>query len=402
MKFRSLMAAAVAIGLSFRSFGQITDNPKVEEQSAEYVKIKRVELTDRYTIVYLTFEQKESVGQRNMPRNFQIPPQFRQNGGLEQIWLDEETRLYKPGEIDTKFKLIKAENIPTESRMRVKPGENVDFVAYFERLTPGIEVFDFYEGRSTKNTTSWNFYGIHIDNPAKNASKKPAKAPVKPKQDPGLAAKPAEKQRESAASPFVQLQGTVFDANTKAPVAAQIAYVEDHDTLQVRSSSGKYRVGVAPKTSYDFRVTAKGYYAKTISITPGDSAVDGMLTRDFFLKPLKTGESITLENIYFATSQYELLPESRAELNSLVETMRDNPALEIRVEGHTDNVGDFDKNLELSQKRAESVKNYLVSKGVDEKRIESKGLGATRPLSKSANEAERKKNRRVEFVIIRN
>lgn len=412
MNFKLLSASFGAILLSIHtSFGQITENPKVEESSVPYVKIKRVELTDANTVIYLQFIEPKKQQQpqfRSQPRALPFPdsriPQLQQQG-QSQIWLDPETRLYKPGEIDKKFKFIRAENITTTTKTTIANGDTVDFVAYFERLTPGIEEFDFYEGRSSQGSQSWNFYGIHIKNPPKKQLEKSSKpltkatAPPAKKPEATPAAKVPQKPvpTQKKGTEMGVLKGTVYDAKTKAPVAAQLSYIENGDTLQIRSSSGKYRVGLDAGEQYKFRVMARGYYGSSFSLAPGDSSGKSF-DQDVYLTPLIVGETIQLPNIYFETSQYTLLPESFEELNRLVDVMRDSPTLKIRVEGHTDNVGDFDKNLELSRQRAEAVKNYLIEKGIESSRIEAKGYGGTRPIKKGSEE-ERKKNRRVEFVI---
>jgi len=407
MTYKSLFAFTCATVLSLTAtFGQITENPRVEEQSAPYVKIKRVELTDEYTIVYMRFVERESPSKKLSP-NFRGLPDFQQPNipSTSSIGLDPEARLYKPGEIDKKFKLIRAKDIPLEMRKEVYSGDTVNFVAYFERLSPGIEIFDFYEGRSTKETMTWNFYGVHIKNPLKKNSKSTAKvAPktVKPVAKPPLEKKPQEKIEEKPATveeEFVMVKGTVYDSKTKNPIPAQITYFEKGDSLQFKSSSGNYRIGIDPKANYDFRVLAKGYYGANFSLAPADSSTKGSFAKDIYLIPLAVGETIALPNIYFETSKFTLLTESYDELNRLSEMMKENPNIKIRVEGHTDNVGDFDKNLELSANRAASVKKYLTSRGISEDRIEAKGFGATKPLAKNGSEEERKKNRRVEFVI---
>ena len=105
------------------------------------------------------------------------------------------------------------------------------------------------------------------------------------------------------------------------------------------------------------------------------------------------------QNVYFATASTKLLSQSYKALNELVKVLKDNANLKLKVDGHTDNVGDDDFNLKLSDGRAASVKKYLVSKGIDESRLESEGFGETTPVADNKTATGRSKNRRVEMKV---
>src|SRR5690606_28403284 len=86
------------------------------------------------------------------------------------------------------------------------------------------------------------------------------------------------------------------------------------------------------------------------------------------LSPIKVGEKIVLNNIFFETAKYKLKKESKVELDKLVHFLSENPSLKIEVSGHTDNVGSDASNLTLSKNRANSVVNYLIEKGIESSR----------------------------------
>ncbi len=120
---------------------------------------------------------------------------------------------------------------------------------------------------------------------------------------------------------------------------------------------------------------------------------------NFDAKTVAIGATIVLKNLRFVQSKAELLPESDAELNHLWDFMRQYPTAEIELQGHTDNLGDFDLNLALSRQRVEAIKSFLVSKGIAAQRISGKGFGSTRPIANNSREETRQLNRRVELVI---
>ena len=115
---------------------------------------------------------------------------------------------------------------------------------------------------------------------------------------------------------------------------------------------------------------------------------------------VEQGRIRILETVKFKTGSAELDPQSHSILNQVALTMRANPKIKrIRVEGHTDETGSRDRNMELSQQRAESVRNYLIGRRVSPQRLSAKGYGPDRPLAKGNDDDAHAKNRRVEFIV---
>ncbi len=116
--------------------------------------------------------------------------------------------------------------------------------------------------------------------------------------------------------------------------------------------------------------------------------------------PLEKGRPIALPNVYFDQSSPVLRPESYTELNQLADVLKTNPGLMIEIRGHTDNQGDFDLNVKLSRDRCQAILDYLVNKGIAKHRLKAVGRGPIDSIAPNNNEENRKKNRRVEFMVL--
>ncbi|MFZ6014583.1 MAG: OmpA family protein [Bacteroidota bacterium] len=204
--------------------------------------------------------------------------------------------------------------------------------------------------------------------------------------------------------PVVLVTGKVLNAKTQQPLSAIIKF----DDLKTRKEvgearsdpkTGDYKIALPSGKNYGYHAAAPGYLSVNENMELVSLAEYGELKKDLLLVPIEIGESIQLKNVFFVQSKSDLKTESYPELDRLVQIMKDNPSIEIILEGHTDNRGDAAANLALSEKRVQAVKNYIVSKGVSEKRIVGKGYGGTRPVALNDTEANRQMNRRVEFKI---
>lgn len=111
------------------------------------------------------------------------------------------------------------------------------------------------------------------------------------------------------------------------------------------------------------------------------------------------GLIVTLSDVLFEFDSAELKPGAKRNLQTLIEFLRRQPGRGVRVEGHTDAVGEAEYNLSLSQRRAEAVRQALIDAGIDNERIVAQGYGESLPVASNNNEAGRQQNRRVEIVI---
>lgn len=141
-----------------------------------------------------------------------------------------------------------------------------------------------------------------------------------------------------------------------------------------------------------------------------DDALDTVATEDHILKaelyldPLAVGEVIDLERIFYDFDESTLRPESETELDGLVDALERLPGLDIQLRSHTDSRGDDAYNQDLSQRRAQSVVDYLVEAGIDSSRFGARGFGESRLLNDcddgvTCTEAEHQQNRRTEFEV---
>ncbi len=140
--------------------------------------------------------------------------------------------------------------------------------------------------------------------------------------------------------------------------------------------------------------------------TDGDGVQDGKEVRDgtnpLVADVLRIEESgnIVLEGINFETNSAQITPDSDPTLTKALNTLRTNPQLRVEIQGHTDDVGNDRANQRLSEARANSVRDYLVQRGIDATRMTTRGYGETKPLVPNDSQENRFKNRRIQFQVL--
>ena len=203
---------------------------------------------------------------------------------------------------------------------------------------------------------------------------------------------------------LIQLTGQVINQKTKEPMAARLlikSKFNPSDTLSIDYDPyvGDYSFMWPAKKAFTVQIKKAGHFSKVEHFDFTSEKNFLQVNRNFFLQTVEKNKAYALANISFDQGKADLKPGFEAELEKVIAILSDNDQYTLLLEGHTDNQGDWNDNLKLSLERVENVKAYLVSKGVNPNRIETKGWGGSRPLANNFVEETRKNNRRVEFTI---
>lgn len=201
----------------------------------------------------------------------------------------------------------------------------------------------------------------------------------------------------------VLLSGNVTDMLTAKPISATVRVFDIASNSEVlvgavnTNNVGKYQVRMSMDRKFRVEASSSGYSTldTMIDLTVFTSIAE--MTKNFQLEPDFSQIDAVVMNLLFDTDKYSLVNSEKQKMNGLIAFLKKSTDLKIEILGHTDNEGDDDHNMQLSQNRANSVKNYMISMGISSSRISTIGFGATKPVSENDTEEGRQDNRRVEI-----
>lgn len=201
------------------------------------------------------------------------------------------------------------------------------------------------------------------------------------------------------------IKGTIKDAVNGNPVSASIDVIDNDNnelisTLRSNISTGKYLVSLPSGKNYGIIIKADEYLFHSENVDARDVFSYHEINRDILLDKIEIGAKIILRNVFFDFEKGTLDKTSYPELNRILDILNAYPNISVEIGGHTDNIGSLKSNTELSDIRAKSVFNYLISRGIARSRLSSKGYAYLYPIATNDTEEGRQENRRVEIKIV--
>jgi len=201
------------------------------------------------------------------------------------------------------------------------------------------------------------------------------------------------------------VKGIVTDAFSGKPIKATLELVDNEtgDVVKVvdsYASTGAYTVPLPPGKDYALTAGAPDYFFHSENFVIADTSIHEVIRKDIQLQPMGVGAKIVLNNVFFDTGKAKLRPESYPELKRLASLLVKYKNIRVEISGHTDSQGSESSNQKLSQRRSQSVVDYLITQGVNFAQIVALGYGESQPRADNSTRAGRQLNRRVEAKIL--
>ena len=207
-------------------------------------------------------------------------------------------------------------------------------------------------------------------------------------------------------TPVVLVYGKVLNSATKEGLEAAITYrlLETDEEVGIANSNpkdGSYKIILPAGKVYSFMAQKENIYTESQNIDLTAIKKYTEIERNLYLTPIQVGSTVRMNNLFFVTGKTEINKMSYPELQRLIDVMKKFKKMEVEIAGHTDNVGSDKVNNKLSLERANAVRDYIIKKGIEPGRLKSKGYGKTKPVASNKTAEGKKKNRRVDFTILK-
>lgn len=213
-------------------------------------------------------------------------------------------------------------------------------------------------------------------------------------------------------SPLTVLKGGITDIHGKVPKIIEIT-VTDNETGELvgvyhsNSKTGEYLFILPSGKNYNITHESEGYLFQSVNMDVSQNKKYYFSQNTIQLEPIAVGSKVVLNNIFFDFDKATLRNISNVELSKLFKLLTKNPSMVVEISGHTDSKGSEEYNIKLSEDRAQSVVNYLITKGINKNQMIAKGYGKSNPVANninadgSDNPNNRQLNRRAELKIIK-
>ncbi|MDW7694625.1 OmpA family protein [Flammeovirgaceae bacterium SG7u.111] len=208
-------------------------------------------------------------------------------------------------------------------------------------------------------------------------------------------------------SKIFHLVGQVLNLETSEPIKAKLSfkklpYYTNIGFFNNKVETGEYALPLLYGGKYAIEVYAEGYFPVQVIFDASQVGNLDEFSKNFQLTPIHRGLALELENINFEHNKAEITEDSYPMLDMIVKTLSDNSEIAIQLEGHTSLGGSESFNMKLSKDRVESIKDYLVGKGINRNRVKTKAFGSSNPVIRDNSLEARAQNRRVEIKILEN